>query len=44
MAQISKNVMSNKNRKLLKVIEKSREGKIAEEEKLKSKSKNNQSK
>lgn len=36
--------MSNKNRKLLKVIEKSKEGKLVEEEKLKTKSKKNQSK
>lgn len=38
-AQISKNIMSNKNRKLLKVIEKSRKDKLDVEEKLKSKSK-----
>lgn len=38
-AQISKNIMSNKNRKLLKVIEKSRKDKSDVEERLKSKSK-----
>ena len=38
-AQISKNIMSNKNRKLLKVIEKSRKDKSDVEDKLKSKSK-----
>lgn len=39
-SQISKNIMSNKNRKLLKVIEKSRGDKQQVEERLKSKSKN----